>query len=114
MQYALLIYQDAPKIVEGLSPSELEAVGKEYGELSTTPGLTQTLPLGRPADATTVQVQDGKTVTSDGTVGGPGAIVSSFYLYESDDKAAAIDLASRIPAARLGGVIEVRPVEIYW
>ena len=70
--------------------------------------------LGSPKDATTVRVHDGATITSDGTVGGPDATVGSFYVFEAEDKAAAIEFASRIPAARIGGAIEVRPVGQYW
>ena len=40
--------------------------------------------------------------------------VGGMMLVEVDDLDAAIEIASRIPAARLGGTIEVRPVEKYW
>jgi hypothetical protein len=114
MQFALLIYQNWKWIEEGISETELAEVGKEYAEIAATAGLTSTLPLGFPKDATTVRVQDGKTMTSEGTVGGPSATAGSVYVFEADDKAAAIEFASRIPAARLGGAIEVRPVGQYW
>jgi hypothetical protein len=61
-----------------------------------------------------VRVQDGETLTSDGTIARPGESVSSLWLFEAADKQAAIEFASRIPAARLGGAIEVRPVGQYW
>jgi hypothetical protein len=114
MQFALLIYQNWKWIEEGISGPELDEVGKEYAEIAATPGLMSTLPLGLPKDATTVRVQDSKTITSEGTVGGPSATAGSVYVFEADNKAAAIEFASRIPAARLGGAIEVRPVGQYW
>jgi hypothetical protein len=114
MQFALLIYQNWKWIEGGLSETEIAEIGKEYGEIARTPGLTQNVPFGHPKDATTVRVQDGNTVTSDGTVGGPSATAGSVYLFEADDMAAAIEFASKIPAARLGGAIEVRPVGTYW
>jgi hypothetical protein len=114
MQFALLIYQDANTIVEGLSEDELAAVGKEYADLAATSGFQQNVPFGFPKDATTVRVQDGKMLTSEGTIARPGESVSSLWLFEAEDKDAAIDFASRIPAARLGGAIEVRPVGQYW
>jgi hypothetical protein len=40
--------------------------------------------------------------------------VGGYYVVEADDLDAAIDLAARIPAARLGGAIEVRPSAKYW
>jgi hypothetical protein len=114
MQFALLIYQNWKWIEEGIPETELAAVGEEYAKLAATPGLTSTLPLGLPKDATTVRVQDGKTLTAEGTVGGPSATAGSVYIFEAHDKAAAIEFACRIPAARLGGAIEVRPVGQYW
>ena len=53
------------------------------------------------------QVSDGPYVDERGAVGG-------YFILEADDLDAAVKLASRIPAARLGGAIEVRPVAKYW
>jgi hypothetical protein len=114
MQFVLLIYQDIERIVEGRSQSELAEIANEYAAITATPELSQNIPLGHSKDATTVRVQDGKTMTSEGTVAGPGATVASCYLFEAEDQGAAIDFAARIPAARLGGAIEVRPVGQYW
>ena len=114
MQFALLIYQDVERIVEGRSQSELAEIANKYVAIQATPGLSQNIPLGYPKDATTVRVHDGKTITSEGTIAGPGATVASCYLFEADDKDRAIEFAAKIPAARLGGVIEVRPVGPYW
>lgn len=120
MQFALLIYQPALvyqpwKLADaGLSETEMAGIGKEYAEIGATPGLVSRTPLGYPKDATTVRVQDGKTITSEGTVGGPDVTVSTVYLFEAKDKDGAIEFASRIPAARIGGAIEVRPVEAYY
>jgi hypothetical protein len=38
---------------------------------------------------------------------------SSFVL-EADDLDAAIEVAARVPAARCGGAVEIRPSEVYW
>jgi hypothetical protein len=114
MQFALLIYQDIERIVEGRSQSELAEIANEYAAITATPELSQNIPLGHSKDATTVRVQHGKTMTSEGTVAGPGATVASCYLFEAEDQGAAIDFAARFPAARLGGAIEVRPVGQYW
>jgi CubicO group peptidase (beta-lactamase class C family) len=68
----------------------------------------------RPADARTVVVMDGVTDVSEGTHLGTDGAVGGFVVLEAEDLAAAVDVASRIPAARLGGAIEVRPVAKYW
>jgi hypothetical protein len=119
MQFAVLIYQDWTWIDglqedSGLSETELAEIGKEYTELAATPGFQQNIPFGHPKDATTVRVQDGKAIAADGTVRGLSAAAGSVYVFEAEDKAAAIEFASRIPAARLGGAIEVRPIGQYW
>ena len=114
MQFALLIYQPWKRIEQGFSETEISELGKEYGEIATTPGLTQNVPFGPLSDATTVRVRDGKTITSQGTVGGIDATAGSVYIFEAEDKDAAIEFAARIPAARIGGAVEVRPVGVYW
>jgi hypothetical protein len=59
-----------------------------------------------------VRVREGATVTSEGSYHDDP--VAGFMVLEADDVDAAIEIASRIPAARLGGTIEVRPVAKYW
>ena len=66
--------------------------------------------LQPPATATTVRVQDGRTLTTDGPFAETKEALGGYYLLEASDLDAAIELAARIPAARLGGAIEVRPL----
>ena len=75
------------------------------------PGVTPDLQLDSPETATTVRVQDGKTLTTDGPFVAVKEALGGYLFFEADDLDAAIDLASRIPAARLGGAVEVRPVK---
>ncbi len=80
----------------------------EYAAIFQTPGVSAGAQL-QPADtATTVRVQDGKTLTTDGPFLETKEALGGYYLLEADDLDAAIELAARIPAARLGGAIEVR------
>jgi hypothetical protein len=78
------------------------------------PGITPGLPLGLPKDATTVRVQDGRTLTTNGPFVDIRGAVGGYYFLEANDLDEAVKVASRIPAARLGGAIEVRPVGKYW
>jgi len=71
-----------------------------------SPGLQ----LAEPATSTTVRVQDGRTLTTDGPFAELKDAIGGYLIFEADDLDAAIELASRIPAARHGGAIEVRPV----
>jgi hypothetical protein len=117
MKYMLLIHQgdaptpDSPDEWARLSEDEQKAVYSDYQAINTTPGVTpSTFRLQPPETATTVRVQDGKTLTTDGPFVSVKEALGGWLVYEADDLDAAIDLASRIPAARLGGAIEVRPV----
>ncbi len=119
MQYVMLIYQGTTPLPgtpewETLSEDEQKTVYADYAALNKTEGVTPGLPLGLPENATTVRVDDGKTLVTDGPFIGIKEAIGGFFVLEADNLDAAIELASRIPAARLGGAIEVRPVETYW
>jgi hypothetical protein len=116
MQYLLLIHQgDAPTPEspewERLSPDEQKAVYVDYQAINQTPGVTPGLWLQPPEAATTVRVENGKTLTTDGPFVAIKEALGGYLVFEADDLDAAIELASRIPAARLGGAIEVRPIK---
>jgi hypothetical protein len=119
MQYVLLIYQGTTPLPgtpewDALSEDEQRAVYADYGALNQAPGVTPGLPLGRVADATTVRVQEGKPLITDGPFAGTKEAIGGYLVVEAADLDAAIEVAQRVPAARLGGAIEVRPVGTYW
>jgi hypothetical protein len=78
--------------------------------INQTPGVSPGLQLDGPDTATTVRVKDGQTLATDGPFAEIKEAIGGFLFFEADDLDAAIELAARIPAARLGGAIEVRPV----
>jgi hypothetical protein len=111
MQYMMLIYtNNARERFEELSEAERQAISGEYFAIADAPGVTGGAQLQPTASATTVRVQDGRTLTTDGPFVETKEALGGYYLFEADDLDAAIELAARIPAARLGGAIEVRPV----
>ena len=115
MKYLLLIHQGTTPLPgspewERLSEDEQKRVYSDYGAINQTPGVTPGLQLQPPESATTVRVQDGKTLTTDGPFVAVKEALGGWLVYEADDIDAAIELASRIPAARMGGAIEVRPL----
>ena len=119
MQYVMLIYQGTTPLPgtdewAALPEEEQQKVYADYGAINQTEGVTPGLPLGLPENATTVRVQSGETLVTDGPFVGIKEAIGGFFVLEADDLDAAIELASRVPAARLGGAIEVRPVEAYW
>jgi hypothetical protein len=116
MKYMLLIHQgDSPTPREAdewakLTEDEQKAVYADYQAINQTAGVTPGLQLDAPETATTVRVEDGKTLTTDGPFAELKEAIGGYLLFEADDIDGAIELASRIPAARLGGAIEVRPI----
>jgi hypothetical protein len=109
VKYMLLIqHGDAPDW-ELLSEDERRAVTAGYRAINETPGVTPGQWLQPPEAATTVRVEDGKTLVTDGPFVAIKEALGGWLFFEADDLDAAIELASRIPAARMGGAIEVRP-----
>jgi hypothetical protein len=118
MKYVLLIQQgdtptpDSPEEWGRLSEEEQNAVYADYQAINQTPGVTPSdVWLEAPETATTVRVQDGKTLTTDGPFVAVKEALGGWLVYDADDLDAAIELASRIPAARMGGSVEIRPVK---
>jgi hypothetical protein len=116
MKYMLLIHQGDtptprdPEAWAKLSEDEQKAVYADYMAINQTDGVSPGLQLDEPETATTVRVEDGKTLTTDGPFAELKEAIGGFLFFEADDLDAAIELAARIPAARLGGAVEVRPV----
>jgi hypothetical protein len=108
MKYALLIY-GTPEVRE-LPEEQLRAVIGEYEEISRTPGVIAGQQLQVPESATTVRVDNGDALLSDGPFVDAKEYLGGFLLFEADDLDAATALAARIPAARMGGAVEVRPI----
>jgi hypothetical protein len=108
MKYALLIH-DIPDELKG-SAAEREAVMQEYVAVAQTPGIVGGERLHAAETATTVRVQDGRTLTTDGPFADTKEFLGGYFLLEADDLDTALDVAARIPAARLGGAVEVRPI----
>ena len=115
MHYVMLIYQgDAQERQAALSEEEQKQVYADYQGINETPGVTVVLPLGVAENATTVRVEGGKTLTTDGPFVGMKEAVGGVFVLEADDLDAAIAVAARVPAARYGGAVEIRPSEVYW
>ena len=116
MKFMLLIHQGdtptprSPQEWGQLSEDEQNAVYAAYKALNETPGFTPGQQMQGPETATTVRVQDGRTLTTDGPFAELKEAIGGYCFFEAGDLDAAIDVASRIPAARMGGAVEVRPI----
>jgi hypothetical protein len=109
VQYAMLIHYE-PGHTDGLSEDEFKAMFAEYTARRDDPGYIASAELQPIETATTVRVQDGQTLTTDGPFADTKEVFGGYYVFEADSLDEAIELAARIPAARLGGAIEVRPL----
>ena len=112
MKYMLLIHQGSaptpydPEAWGRLSEAEQNQVYADYQAINQTPGVQM-----QPAEtATTIRVEDGETLTTDGPFVAIKEGLGGYFFYEADDLDAALELAARVPAARLGGAVEVRPI----
>jgi hypothetical protein len=114
MKYLLLIKNgDVPGTPgwDDLSQEEQQAVYRDYQAINETPGVTPGLWMEPPEMATTVRVENGETLTTDGPFVSVKEALGGYLVFEAENLDEAIELASRIPAARLGGAIEVRPIK---
>lgn len=117
MKFVLLIYQGTTPLPgtdawNTVSEAEQKAIYADYAGITRTPGVTPGLPLGLPGAARTVRVRDGKPEVRSGTYLSEGA--GGYLVLEAENMDAALALAARVPAARHGGAVEVRPAEQYW
>ena len=115
MKYMLLIHQGTTPLPgtdewNALSPEEQGAVYASSQEINQTPGVTPGERMDGPDTATTVRVQDGRTLTTDGPFAEIKEAIGGYMFLEADDLDAAIELAAKVPAARMGGGVEVRPI----
>ena len=111
MRYVLQVYfNGAQRQLEQLPEGERQAIIDEYVAFFQTPEVVDGNQLQPPATATTVRVHEGETVRSAGPFAATLEPLGGYYLIEASDMDAAVALAARVPAARMGGAVEVRPV----
>jgi hypothetical protein len=119
MKYLLLIHQgSAPTPYdqdawERVPDDQKNEVYAAYKAINENPSVTPVQQMQPPEMATTVRVEDGKTLTTDGPFVAVKEALGGYLTFEADDLDAAIELASSIPAARMGGAVEVRPIAEY-
>lgn len=113
MKYALLIYGQREIVEEAaqLSEEEQQSVVAEFLALrAQEPGIYGAAQLQPTESATTVRLQDGEVLTTDGPFANTKEVLGGIWLLEADNLDRALALASRIPVLRVGGAVEVRPV----
>jgi hypothetical protein len=109
MKYILQIYPAMGEL-EGMSEDEQNALVREYLAIGESPAVIGGEQLQPVETATTVRVQSGQTLLTDGPFVDAKEHLGGFFLVEAEDLDGALEIAARIPAARMGGAIEVRPL----
>jgi hypothetical protein len=108
MKYALLNY--ASPEIRDVPEDQLGSVVAEYEAILDEPGVLNGMRLQGAESATTVRVQDGETLLSDGPFVDAKEYLGGIYVLEADNLDEATAIAARVPAARMGGAVEVRPI----
>ena len=110
MKYAVLIYAE-PGAHEALGEEGFRSMFQEYMALTEDPRCLANGQLQPVETATTIRVQDGRTLTTDGPFADTKEVLGGYYIIDAANLDEAIEFGSRVPAARIrGGSIEVRPL----
>jgi hypothetical protein len=111
VKYMLQIYGNITREqFAAMDEDQRNALYADWGAVSSAPGVNPGVQIDDPATATTVRVQDGRTLTTDGPFVATKEALGGWFILEAEDLDAAIALAARVPTARMGGAVEIRPV----
>jgi len=111
MKYMVLInLGPGARAWQTLPEAQQAEVQAAWGELNRTPGLTPGLGLRPPETATTVRIEHGEALITDGPYVETKEALDGYFTLEAPDLDAAIEVAKRVPALQAGGVVEIRPV----
>lgn len=109
MKYLCLVYSEEEKL-HSLPESPADSECRTYAETLLQNGhLLAGEALESVQTATTVRVRNGKLYVTDGPFAETKEQLAGFYLVEARDLNEAIQVAAKIPPARVGS-IEVRPI----
>jgi hypothetical protein len=111
MKFLLQVrFNGADKAIGALPAGEQQKVTDEFIAIRQSPGVLDGNQLQDASEAATVRVKDGQTRVTTGYAGEAGSELDGYYVYEAPGLDAAVAFAARIPVARFGGTVEVRPM----
>ena len=112
MRYLMLICSDENQ-VGSMNETEGSAILAEYGKFMEEMGKRGVLQGGErlqpTSTAATVQVRNGRVLTSDGPFAETKEQLGGYFLVDVKDRNEALEIAAKIPGARLGTIV-VRPI----
>ncbi len=109
MRYALLIYPK-PGSHEALGEDEAKSVSAEYWAFRDDPRCLGGAHLQPIETATTVRHDGGRGLITDGPFADSKEVLGGYFVFDASNLDDALEVAQRIPAVRLGGAVEVRPL----
>jgi hypothetical protein len=111
VKYLLQLYGNTTREqFEAMSEEQRRALYSQWAAIREAPGITPGHELAPPSSATTVRVQDGRTLTTDGPFPETKEALGGYFILEAENLDAAIELAAQVPTAAGGGAVEVRPI----
>jgi hypothetical protein len=111
MKFLLQIrFNGAGNVIGGLPVGEQQKVTAEFEAIRQSPGVLDGSQLQAVGTAATVRVDGGQSRVTKGPAVEAGNELDGYYIYDAPDIDAAIAFAARIPVARFGGTVEVRPM----
>lgn len=111
MKFLLQIrFNGADKVIGALSAGEQQKVTDEFIAVRQSPGVLDGNQLQAASQAATVRVKNGQTQVTMGPATEAGSELDGYYVYDAPDLDAAVAFAARVPVARFGGTVEVRPM----
>jgi len=111
MRYMMMLYRsEDPETLAGEGTSQtFEAYMAFHTEMSENGAMQFAERVHSSDTATTVKVRAGKTVTTDGPFIETKEQMAGIYIFEAEDLDKAIEIAAKIPNAKIGSV-EIRPI----
>ncbi|MBO0690653.1 MAG: hypothetical protein J2P40_13915 [Candidatus Dormibacteraeota bacterium] len=106
----MLLINERPGSYDGFSDEERAGVSAEYAAIRQDPRVVGGARLQPAATATTVRLERGETLVTDGPFADTKEVFGGYYLVDAEHLDAALEIATRIPATRLGGSVEIRPL----
>lgn len=119
MKYVMLIHHGTAPVPgtdawDELTEEEQSAIYAAYKRLNDTPGVTPGEPMDKAETATTVRVENGRTIATDGPFAELKEAIAGIFYVEAADLDAAIEIAALVPSAGRGGAVEIRPAGTYY
>ena len=112
MKFMLLVHHDEESFSKRSEAERQQMIQESVllaNQLHTSGQYLGAAPLHPTSETSCVQVRDGKRIVIDGPFAETREQIGGYFLIDATNRDEAIEIAARIPGARIG-TVEVRPV----